>query len=306
MADYDNSRYTYAQVLAGNGYYMKDDKLRYSDGVKTMQTKLNKVGYSCGTPDGKFGYGTDSAVRKFQGAKSLTVDGKAGKNTLTKLDSAASGGSGGGGTTTDSAKQLKKTHGTTIANLAKQYGIDVNVLGGFILVESSGSGLVNGKLKIRFENHVFIANDGTRYKNVYFTYNESQKWTGHKYRTTTNGAWIECHKNGQTGEYTVFEFAKTLNSTAAYKSISMGMGQIMGGNYATCGFSSPKAMYDKFASGETEQIKGMVNFIVNTSNLYTACKNLDWDNMARYYNGSGNVASYSPKLKDGYTYYKNA
>lgn len=305
MADYDNSRYTYAQVLSGKGYYMKDDKLRYSAGVKTMQTKLNKVGYSCGTPDGKFGSGTDTAVRKFQGAKKLTVDGKAGKNTLIKLDSAADG-SNNGGTTTDAAKNLKKKHGTTISNLAKQYGIDVNALGGFILVESSGSGLSNGKVVIRFENHVFISNDGTRYKNVYFKYNESEKWKGHEYRKTKTGSWIACHKNGQTGENTVFEFAKTLNSNAAYKSISMGMGQIMGGNYATCGYKSPKEMYDKFATGETEQIKAMVKFIVNTPNLYKACKELNWDNMARYYNGAGNVSDYSPKLKNGYTYYKNA
>lgn len=302
MADYDNSRYTYDQVLAGKGYYMKDDKLRYAAGVKTMQTKLNKVGYNCGTPDGKFGSGTDTAVRNFQKSRSLTVDGKAGKNTLVKLDSATNGG----GTTTDAAKKLKKNHGTTISNLAKQYGLDVNVLGGFILVESSGSGLTNGKVTIRFENHVFISNDGTRYKDVYFTYNADKKWTGHKYRKTKTGSWIECHKNGQTGENTVFDFAKTLNSTAAYKSISMGMGQIMGGNYSTCGYSSPKDMYDKFATGETEQIKAMVKFIVNTPNLYKACKELDWDNMARYYNGAGNVSDYSPKLKNGYTYYKNA
>ena len=54
MANYDNSRYTYAQVLAGTGYYMKDDSLRYSAGVKTMQGKLNTAGYNCGTADGKF------------------------------------------------------------------------------------------------------------------------------------------------------------------------------------------------------------------------------------------------------------
>lgn len=81
MADYDNSRYTYAQVLAGTGYYMKDDKLRYSAGVKTMQTKLNSAGHNCGTPDGKFGNNSDTAVRSFQRAKGLTVDGKAGKKT---------------------------------------------------------------------------------------------------------------------------------------------------------------------------------------------------------------------------------
>lgn len=93
MADYDNSIYTYAQVLAGTGYYMKDDRLRYSAGVKTMQTKLNTAGYNSGTPDGKFGGGTDTSVRNFQQAKSLTVDGKAGKATLTALNAAASGGS---------------------------------------------------------------------------------------------------------------------------------------------------------------------------------------------------------------------
>lgn len=92
MADYNNANYTYAQVLAGNGYYMKDDKLRYSAGVKTMQQKLNAAGYNCGTPDGKFGSGTDTAVRNFQRAKGLTVDGKAGKATLKALDGADSGG----------------------------------------------------------------------------------------------------------------------------------------------------------------------------------------------------------------------
>lgn len=96
MVNYDNSRYTYAQVLAGTGYYMKDNLLRYSAGVKTMQEKLNKAGYNCGTPDGKFGSGTTTAVRNFQKSKNLTVDGKAGKSTLTALDAATSGGSIGG------------------------------------------------------------------------------------------------------------------------------------------------------------------------------------------------------------------
>ena len=88
MANYDNTRYTYAQVLAGLGYYMKDDQLRAATEVKIMQTKLNKVNYNCGTPDGKFGNNTDTAVRAFQRAKGLTVDGKAGKNTLKALDTA--------------------------------------------------------------------------------------------------------------------------------------------------------------------------------------------------------------------------
>ena len=47
MASYDNSRYTYAQVLSGTGYYKQDSNLKYSLGVKTMQTKLNNAGFWC-------------------------------------------------------------------------------------------------------------------------------------------------------------------------------------------------------------------------------------------------------------------
>lgn len=94
MAGYDNSRYTYAQVLSGTGYYKQDSNLTYSSGVETMQTKLNKAGFWCGTPDGKFGAGTDAVVRNFQAAYNLTVDGAAGKATLTKLDTVSAASSG--------------------------------------------------------------------------------------------------------------------------------------------------------------------------------------------------------------------
>lgn len=62
-----------------------------------MQEKLNAVGYNCGTADGKFGNDTDTAVRNFQRDKGLTVDGKAGKNTLLALDNAVGGGGSTGG-----------------------------------------------------------------------------------------------------------------------------------------------------------------------------------------------------------------
>ena len=80
MENYDNLRYTYEQILSETGYYyMQDDLLRYSVGVKTMQEKLNAMGYNCGTPNGKFGSGTNTAVRDFQSSKGLTIDGKVGK-----------------------------------------------------------------------------------------------------------------------------------------------------------------------------------------------------------------------------------
>ena len=53
--------------------------------VKTLQRLLNAMGYSCGNVDGDFGKNTDAAVRKFQKAYGLTVDGYCGKNTWGKL-----------------------------------------------------------------------------------------------------------------------------------------------------------------------------------------------------------------------------
>lgn len=55
--------------------------------VKALQLLLIGSGYSCGKAgaDGDFGKGTDAAVRAFQKAKGLTVDGEAGKNTFSKL-----------------------------------------------------------------------------------------------------------------------------------------------------------------------------------------------------------------------------
>lgn len=53
--------------------------------VKTLQTKLNKVGYNLKV-DGICGNTTVAAIKDFQKKYNLTVDGQAGKNTITKLD----------------------------------------------------------------------------------------------------------------------------------------------------------------------------------------------------------------------------
>lgn len=56
--------------------------------VKSLQTMLIALGYSCGTSgaDGEFGNGTYNAVIAFQKANGLAVDGQAGTSTLAKLN----------------------------------------------------------------------------------------------------------------------------------------------------------------------------------------------------------------------------
>ncbi len=84
-----NRDYTYSQVknaAAGSGiYYQKENSPQYSSGVETMQSRLQSCGYTIAV-DGLFGSGTDTVVRAFQKECSLSVDGKAGKGTLTQLD----------------------------------------------------------------------------------------------------------------------------------------------------------------------------------------------------------------------------
>ena len=53
--------------------------------VKLVQLMLNEKEYSCGSADGIFGTKTESAVRSYQKAKGLLVDGIVGTNTYAKL-----------------------------------------------------------------------------------------------------------------------------------------------------------------------------------------------------------------------------
>jgi hypothetical protein len=53
--------------------------------VMNMQRRLAVLGYNPGTPDGIFGYGTQSAVLAFQRKSGLIADGIAGPKTLAAI-----------------------------------------------------------------------------------------------------------------------------------------------------------------------------------------------------------------------------
>jgi hypothetical protein len=53
--------------------------------VKTLQERLNKLKFPCGSVDGVFGTRTHESVKAFQAAKGLVTDGIVGANTWAKL-----------------------------------------------------------------------------------------------------------------------------------------------------------------------------------------------------------------------------
>ena len=103
--------------------------------VRQMQQRLKELGYYTGTVDGDFGTGTENAVKEFQKANGLTVDGKAGKNTLNKLysNSAISKrtyeASQKTATPKPTATATQKPKATATPNLSKDYYLEVGSSG---------------------------------------------------------------------------------------------------------------------------------------------------------------------------------
>lgn len=73
-----------AKLVKGDFTRMLKKGMKGED-VRTMQVYLNALGYNCGTADGIFGNKTVEAVKTFQSAEGLAVDGIAGTQTLETL-----------------------------------------------------------------------------------------------------------------------------------------------------------------------------------------------------------------------------
>lgn len=74
-------------VVTGSASAMKLQKRDKNDNVRRLQQALAQLGYYAGTIDGGFGDGTEAAVRAFQTANNLKVDGVAGSATIALLES---------------------------------------------------------------------------------------------------------------------------------------------------------------------------------------------------------------------------
>jgi hypothetical protein len=171
-----------------------------------------------------------------------------------------------------------------------------------LMAESSGRGFVNGRMVIRFENHVFHDRWGrsneARFA-AHFRLDRQKRWTGHAFRAAPDAAWESFH-GSQDAEWRVFEFARGLNEAAAMRSISMGAPQIMGFNHAAIGYDSVQEMFASFSADERFQILGLFDFIKGpgtSSRMVRALQQRNYEQFATWYNGPGQAPVYGARIR---------
>lgn len=196
--------------------------------------------------------------------------------------------------------------GDLLSALAGQLKFEPGAAVAVFCTESGGNGFgPDGRMIIRFENHHFFRHWGKANAeafNAHFRFDPKKTWTGHQWRASSAGAFEPVHQD-QTSEWRVFEFARTLDDTAAKLSISMGGPQIMGSNYADAGFESVQQMFDAFAASEKRQIVAFFDFLQGTEThprKVVALQQMDFVRFAELYNGPGNAAVYSARISGMY------
>jgi hypothetical protein len=160
---------------------------------------------------------------------------------------------------------------------AATLGCDVPAIKAVAEVESSGRGFLNdGRLRVLFEGHQFFKYT----KGAYAATNPDichPKWTRTFYATgdpETRGA----------GELARLERAKQLDKKAALMSCSIGKFQVMGFNFALCGFKSVEEFWAALGKDEGNQLDAFCCYVKEVG-LDDDLRAHNWAEFARRYNG---------------------
>ena len=197
--------------------------------------------------------------------------------------------------------------GGLISKISRELQIDIATAVSILCVESSGKGFDNGKLVIRFENHVldmFWGRNNPEKFSEYFKYDHKSRRNGHYYRESKNDKWIPCHTSQQT-EWKVFELAKSMAPTAALESISMGAPQIMGFNYKLIGYNSPQKMFDNFSKDIRYHLLALFDFCKYKPERIRYLQLRDFYSFSVQYNGPSAPKAYEQRLLKFFHILKN-
>jgi uncharacterized protein YgiM (DUF1202 family) len=192
-------------------------------------------------------------------------------------------------------------YGGLIAKLAAMLKIPLGGVVATLAAESGGTCFgPDGRLIIRFENHIFYQYWGQKNPETFdrfFAFDRStpgNAWKGHLWRRDIGEPWQNFHGN-QDLEWQVLTIGRALDDTAALSSISMGAPQVMGFNYRRLGYDSVQRMFYTFARSAHTQLMALFDFVrgmSNTSPAIQALQNRDFLTFANMYNGPANAPTY--------------
>lgn len=191
-------------------------------------------------------------------------------------------------------------YGGLLHAVSAELGVEPDAALAVLAVESNGRAFdENGRMIIRFENHLFFDDWGqenrTRF-DEHFQCSAEQRWQGHAWRASVQEPFRPVHVD-QNSEWAIFEFARSLNETAAMRSISMGAPQILGRNHALIGYSNVQEMFQHFATEERSQILAFFDFIRAHPPQLQGLRTQDFVSFAASYNGPGQPHYYAELIK---------
>lgn len=259
-------------------------KLKLNDtgiNVQDLQTALNQTGCTL-TVDGWFGAGTLKAVKEYQAAHNLVVDGIVGDRTWAMLHNIQ---------TPQTSKAL--TESDLIA-AASRLGCELPAIKAIIRVEAPKGGFdANGNPTVLFERHKMYQAVANKYGKA-----RAQE-LAQQFPNLVNpnrGGYI-----GGTTEWSRLNNAITIDRECALASASYGRFQVMGFNHAACGYDSVEAFFAAMQESEGQQLNAFVGFIEANPNLKKSLKSKNWASFAEGYNGAAYKANaYDTKLAHEY------
>ncbi len=198
-------------------------------------------------------------------------------------------------------------YGGLMKRISLELGIEVEAAMSIICVEGGGDGFdENGRMIIRFENHVFWMFFGKFHPDVFnkhFTFNPRNRRFGHKWRPDEKEDWRDVHAS-QDAEWEAFNFARRLDETAAMKSISMGAPQVMGFNHKVIGYDTVQEMFSNFEKDIRYHLFALFDFTKAVPRRIAYLQKKDFYNFAREYNGEAAPKQYEQRLLEYYHIFK--
>ncbi|MFH5926700.1 N-acetylmuramidase domain-containing protein [Roseomonas xinghualingensis] len=170
------------------------------------------------------------------------------------------------------------------ARAAMALGVDVPTVQTVLTVETGNAGgfLADGRPRILLEAHLFSRATKRRWDASYPKIS-AQPWDRRLYV-------------GGAGEWRRLDQAIALDRTAALRSCSWGLAQILGSNFGACGFDDVEAFVAAMSESEGRQLDAFVAFIIHEG-LAPLLRARAWAAFARRYNGPGYAQNaYDQKL----------